>query len=169
MTTTLTSESTKPLTAEPTQSKTAPLRTGKNQTNPSPRGYPRTYAPGVFLCPQKPLRSPKNPPVDNHPRTTHKPLERHTEPLRGKQFPEPRARARGGSVPFACDFFLFFGFWYIEYAIVLVMTVSYVTELRNVDWELYLLYSEGLVKPERERFLWAEVDRLEGLIALSDG
>lgn len=49
------------------------------------------------------------------------------------------------------------------------MTVSYVTELRNVDWELYLLYSEGLVKPERESFLWAEVDRLEGLIAASDG
>ena len=49
---------------------------------------------------------------------------------------------------------------------VLGMTVSYVTELRNVDWELYLLYCEGLVKPEREAFLWAEVDRLEALIEL---
>ena len=39
------------------------------------------------------------------------------------------------------------------------------TQLRNVDWELYLLYSEGLVKPEREAWLWAEVDRLEALIA----
>ena len=55
---------------------------------------------------------------------------------------------------------------YTGYAIVLFMTVSYVTELRNVDWELFLLYSEGLVKPEREAFLWAEVDRLEALIEL---
>lgn len=55
---------------------------------------------------------------------------------------------------------------YSEYAIVFSMTVSYVTELRNVDWELFLLYSEGLVKPEREAFLWAEVDRLEALISL---
>ena len=46
------------------------------------------------------------------------------------------------------------------------MTSSYVTDLRNADWELYLLYSEGLVKPEREAFLWAEVDRLEALIEL---
>ena len=63
-------------------------------------------------------------------------------------------------------FFSFLVFWCTEYAIVLVMTVSYVTELRNVDWELYLLYSEGLVKPEREAHLWAEVDRLEALIEL---
>ena len=55
---------------------------------------------------------------------------------------------------------------YGVYDMVLVMTVSYVTELRNVDWELFLLYSEGLVKPEREAFLWAEVDRLEALIEL---
>ena len=63
-------------------------------------------------------------------------------------------------------FFIFWVFSYTEYAIVLFMTSSYVTELRNVDWELYLLYSEGLVKPEREAFLWAEVDRLEALISL---
>ena len=63
-------------------------------------------------------------------------------------------------------FFLFLVFRYSEYAIVLGMTSSYVTALRNVDWELYLLYSEGLVKPERESFLWAEVDRLEALISL---
>ena len=56
---------------------------------------------------------------------------------------------------------------YTGYGIVLTMTSSsYVTELRNVDWELFLLYSEGLVKPEREAFLWAEVDRLEALIEL---
>lgn len=66
--------------------------------------------------------------------------------------------------PFARSIFFFFGFWYTQYAIVLVME-SFVTQLRNVDWELYLLYSEGLVKPEREAFLWAEVDRLEALIA----
>ena len=63
-------------------------------------------------------------------------------------------------------FFYFSVFSYTEYAIVLFMTSSYVTELRNVDWELFLLYSEGLVKPEREAFLWAEVDRLEALIDL---
>ena len=63
-------------------------------------------------------------------------------------------------------FFYFSVFSYTEYAIVLFMTSSYVTELRNVDWELFLLYSEGLVKPEREAFLWAEVDRLEALIEL---
>ena len=64
--------------------------------------------------------------------------------------------------------YYFFQIWFLctGYAIVLDMTSSYVTELRNVDWELYLLYSEGLVKPERESFLWAEVDRLEALIAL---
>ena len=68
-----------------------------------------------------------------------------------------------------CRFFYFFGFLvkvYGVYDMVLGMTVSFVTELRNVDWELYLLYSEGLVKPEREAFLWAEVDRLEALIEL---
>ena len=66
-------------------------------------------------------------------------------------------------------FFIFLVFCvivYVVYVRVVVMTVSYVTELRNVDWELYLLYSEGLVKPERESFLWAEVDRLEALIEL---
>lgn len=46
------------------------------------------------------------------------------------------------------------------------MTSSYVTELRNVEWELFLLYSEGLVRPEREAELWADVDRLEALIEL---
>ena len=69
-------------------------------------------------------------------------------------------------------FFYFFGFLVIVYWVcdrVLGMTSSYVTELRNVDWELYLLYSEGLVKPERESFLWAEVDRLEGLIEADCG
>jgi hypothetical protein len=46
------------------------------------------------------------------------------------------------------------------------MTSSYITDLRNIDWELYLLYSEGLVMPDREAHLWAEVDRLEALISL---
>lgn len=46
------------------------------------------------------------------------------------------------------------------------MTSSFVTELRNVEWELFLLYSEGLVEPEREARLWADVDRLEALIEL---
>lgn len=47
------------------------------------------------------------------------------------------------------------------------MDSSIETQIRNLDWELFLLYTEGLVKPEREAFLWAEIDRLEGL--LSDG
>jgi hypothetical protein len=46
------------------------------------------------------------------------------------------------------------------------MTVSYLAELRNVEWELYLLYTEGLNHPSRERSLWADVDRLEALIEL---
>lgn len=46
------------------------------------------------------------------------------------------------------------------------MTISVETQLRNADWELFLLYSEGLVKPEREAALWAEVDRLEALLEL---
>lgn len=54
------------------------------------------------------------------------------------------------------------------YGIVLTMTSSFVTELRNVEWELFLLYSEGLadVKPQLEAQLWADVDRLEALIEL---
>ena len=55
---------------------------------------------------------------------------------------------------------------YIGYAIVCFMTISFVTELRNVEWELYLLYSEGLEHPVREARLWADVDRLEALIDL---
>lgn len=46
------------------------------------------------------------------------------------------------------------------------MNTSIETELRNADWELFLLYSEGLSKPEREAALWAEVDRLEALLDL---
>ena len=46
------------------------------------------------------------------------------------------------------------------------MASSYVTELRNVEWELFLLYTEGLDHPSREAQLWAEVDRLEALIEL---
>lgn len=47
------------------------------------------------------------------------------------------------------------------------MTSSFVTDLRNVDWEIYTIYSEGLASVKRDtlEFLWCEVDRLEGLIA----
>ena len=64
-------------------------------------------------------------------------------------------------------FFSFLVFVYWVYDRVLVMTSSFVTELRNVEWELFLLYTEGLagVKPQLEAQLWAEVDRLEALIA----
>jgi len=65
-------------------------------------------------------------------------------------------------------FFRFLVFVYGVYDRVLVMTSSYLTELRNVEWELYLLYTEGLadVKPQLEAQLWADVDRLEALIEL---
>ena len=63
-------------------------------------------------------------------------------------------------------FFIFLVFSYTEYAIVCFMTVSFLAELRNVEWELFLLYTEGLNHPSRERSLWAEVDRLEALIEL---
>lgn len=48
---------------------------------------------------------------------------------------------------------------------------SYVTELRNVEWELFVLYREGAheFKPELEERLWAEVDRLEGLLICDNG
>lgn len=48
---------------------------------------------------------------------------------------------------------------------------SFVTQLRNVEWELFVLYREGLqfVKPELELRLWAEVDRLEGLLVCDNG
>jgi hypothetical protein len=66
-------------------------------------------------------------------------------------------------------YFWFLGLWCTGYAIVLAMTSTYVTELRNVEWELFLLYSEGLNHPVRERSLWAEVDRLEALIGADRG
>ena len=68
-------------------------------------------------------------------------------------------------------FFIFLVFCVIVcwvYVRVVVMASSYVTELRNVEWELFLLYTEGLadVKPQLEAQLWADVDRLEALIEL---
>ena len=63
-------------------------------------------------------------------------------------------------------FFRFLVFVYGVYDMVLFMTSSYVTELRNVEWELYLMYTEGLNHPSREAKLWADVDRLEALIEL---
>jgi hypothetical protein len=66
---------------------------------------------------------------------------------------------------------IFFVFHFLEtYGSVFCMTsllyVSLATQLRNVEWELYCLYTDGVSKPERERWLWAEVDRLEGLLML---
>lgn len=46
------------------------------------------------------------------------------------------------------------------------MEPSYETQLRNVEWELFLLYTENLKHPSREAKLWAEVDRLDALINL---
>lgn len=57
---------------------------------------------------------------------------------------------------------------YAGYAIVLVMdNSSYIAELRNVDWEIFLIYREGLqdVRVGTLEALWREVDRLEGLLA----
>ena len=39
-------------------------------------------------------------------------------------------------------------------------------ELRNVEWELYLLYRGGETKSERIDKLWREVDRLDAILAL---
>ena len=49
------------------------------------------------------------------------------------------------------------------------MDSSYVTQLRNVEWELFCLYREGVVRPELEARLWAELDRLEGLLVCDNG
>ena len=48
------------------------------------------------------------------------------------------------------------------------MEPSYETQLRNVEWEIFLLYREGVAdyKPSLEAKLWAEVDRLDALIEL---
>lgn len=46
---------------------------------------------------------------------------------------------------------------------------SYVTQLRNVEWELFVMYREGVAKPVLEERLWAEVDRLEGLLVCDNG
>lgn len=40
------------------------------------------------------------------------------------------------------------------------------TELRNVEWELYLLYRNGEIESERIDKLWREVDRLDAVLAL---
>lgn len=54
---------------------------------------------------------------------------------------------------------------------VYVMTSSYLSQLRNVEWELFLMYQEDLhiFKPDLEARLWAEVDRLEGLLVCDNG
>lgn len=51
--------------------------------------------------------------------------------------------------------------------IVLGMDISLVTELRNVEWEIFLIYREGLqgVRVGTLEALWSEVDRLDGLLA----
>lgn len=66
-------------------------------------------------------------------------------------------------------FFSFLGIVFWVYGRVLFMNdLSLVSRLRNVDWELFLLYRSGdaVVLPGRVDWLWAEVDRLEALIAL---
>jgi hypothetical protein len=64
-------------------------------------------------------------------------------------------------------FFLFLVFVYRVYVIVLGMDVSLATELRNVEWEIFLIYREGLqgVRVGTLEALWREVDRLDGLLA----
>jgi hypothetical protein len=44
---------------------------------------------------------------------------------------------------------------------------SLMTELRNVEWEIFLIYREGLqgVRVGTLEALWREVDRLDGLLA----
>jgi hypothetical protein len=71
-----------------------------------------------------------------------------------------------GHVPHVI-FFLFLVFVYRVYVIVLGMDVSLATELRNVEWEIFLIYREGLqgVRVGTLEALWREVDRLDGLLA----
>lgn len=63
-------------------------------------------------------------------------------------------------------FFWFLVFVYRVYVIVVVMN-PLVTELRNVEWEIFLIYREGLqgVRVGTLEALWREVDRLDGLLA----
>ena len=48
------------------------------------------------------------------------------------------------------------------------MEPSIETQLRNAEWELFVMYREGMAdhRPQLEAKLWAEVDRLEALIEL---
>lgn len=41
---------------------------------------------------------------------------------------------------------------------------SFARDLRNVEWELFLLYRSGSWDVERVEFLWGEVERLEALL-----
>lgn len=41
---------------------------------------------------------------------------------------------------------------------------SFARDLRNVEWELFLMYRNGPVDVERAEFLWGEVERLEALL-----
>ena len=63
-------------------------------------------------------------------------------------------------------FFSFLVFVYRVYVIVVFMN-PLVTELRNVEWEIFLIYREGLqdVRVGTLEALWSEVDRLDGLLA----
>ena len=66
--------------------------------------------------------------------------------------------------------YYFFCFWFLVYRVydmVLFMDISLVTELRNVEWEIFLIYREGLqgVRVGTLEALWPEVDRLDGLLA----
>ena len=46
--------------------------------------------------------------------------------------------------------------------------LSLVARIRNVDWELFLLYRSGDAErlPNRVESLWFELDRLEALVGL---
>lgn len=77
-----------------------------------------------------------------------------------------------GWTTYGVHYFFCFWFLYSGYAIVYSMDdSSFVTQLRNVEWELFVLYREGaqVFKPELESQLWAEVDRLEGLLVCDNG
>lgn len=62
--------------------------------------------------------------------------------------------------------FLVFVFW--VYVRLVGMNESFETQIRNVDWELFLLYQSGDAErvPNRVAGLWAELDRLEALVEL---
>jgi hypothetical protein len=87
-------------------------------------------------------------------------LPQATPPQR-KQFWHTQKNGHGRGVPFACSFFFIFDLWYR------LTTMNPLNrQLANVEWELFLSYTNDDGALNRRLDLWAELDRLEALIEL---